>query len=160
NMFDHFKYVVYKDANWNWRTFDFDKGIELAARPENNVMNATDPNLKQFFAHGGKLLIYHGWADTNVATLNTIKYYDTVLEYTGGPAKTAKNIRLDREAGMGRCSGGEGPNVCDNVGPLDQGVEKGKPPEQILASHMTNGQVDRRRPLCPYPKVAQYKGAG
>src|SRR5436309_902102 len=91
NMFDHFKYVVYKDPSWDWRTFDFDKGVEHFERPENNVMNATDPNLKEFFAHDGKLLLYHGWADTNVPTLNTIKYYESVVQTMGGASKTSNN---------------------------------------------------------------------
>jgi feruloyl esterase len=160
NIYDQFRYVVYKDPNWNWRTFDWDKGIELSEKPENLVMNATDPNLKQFFAHNGKLLLYHGWADTNVPTLNTIKYYDSVLKTMGGPAKTSDNIRLFLEPGMGHCGGGEGPNVFDKVGTLEQWVEKGKAPEQIVASHSTGGKVDRTRPLCAYPKVAQYKGSG
>ena len=160
NIFDHYKYVVFKDPKWDWRTFDFDKGIELAEKPENNVMNSTDPNLKEFLAHNGKLLMYHGWSDTNVATLNTIKYYNAVMDTMGGPAKTSENIRLFLEPGMGHCGGGEGPNVFDKVGTLEQWVEKGKAPEQIIASHSTHGQVDRTRPLCAYPKVAQYKGSG
>jgi len=160
NIYDQFRYVVYKDPNWNWRTFDWDKGIELSEKPENLVMNATDPNLKQFFAHNGKLLLYHGWADTNVPTLNTIKYYDSVLKTMGGPAKTSNNVRLFLEPGMGHCGGGEGPNVFDKVATLEQWVEKGKAPEQIIASHSTSGKVDRTRPLCPFPQVAQYKGSG
>ena len=59
--------------------------------------------------------------------------------------------RLFMEPGMGRC-GGEGPNVFDKVGTLDQGVEQNKAPEKIVALHSTNGQVDRTRPLCPYPQ--------
>ncbi len=160
NMFDHFKYVVYKDPNWDWRTFDFDKGIERFEQPENKVMNATDPNLKKFFAHNGKLLLYHGWSDTNVPTLNTIKYYESVVETMGGASKTSNNIRLFLEPGMGHCGGGEGPNVFDKIGTLEQWVEKGRAPDLIVASHAANGQVDRTRPLCPYPKVAQYKGSG
>src|SRR5437016_3622092 len=159
NIYDQFRYVVYKDPNWNWRTFDWDKGIELSEKPENLVMNATDPNLKQFFAHNGKLLLYHGWADTNVPTLNTIKYYDSVLKTMGGPSKTSNNVRLFLEPGMGHCGGGEGPNVFDKVATLEQWVEKGKAPEQIIASHSASGKVDRTRPLCPYPQVAQYKGS-
>jgi feruloyl esterase len=62
--------------------------------------------------------------------------------------------------GMAHCGGGEGPNQFDMVSALGQWVEKGKAPEQILATHVTNGQPDRTRPLCPYPKVAQYKGSG
>ena len=61
---------------------------------------------------------------------------------------------------MGHCGGGEGPNVFDKIGTLEQWVEKGRAPDLIVASHAANGQVDRTRPLCPYPKVAQYKGSG
>jgi feruloyl esterase len=62
--------------------------------------------------------------------------------------------------GMGHCRGGEGPNVFDPVAALEQWVEQKKAPEQIVASHVTNGTVDRTRPLCPYPRVATYKGTG
>jgi feruloyl esterase len=160
NIWDHFKYVVYKDPNWDWRTFDFDTGIARAEQPENAVMNATDPNLRPFFAHNGKLLLYHGWSDTNVATLNTIKYFKSVEDTMGGAAKTANNVRLFLEPGMGHCGGGEGPNLFDKVGTLEQWVEQGKAPEKIVASHLTEGKVDRTRPLCPYPQVAKYKGTG
>ena len=160
NIYDHFKYVVFKNPAWDWKTFDFDKGIALAEQPENAAMNATDPNLKPFFAHNGKLLIYHGWADSNVAPLNTIKYYKSVADTLGGASKTSNNLRLFIEPGMGHCGGGEGPNVFDKVGTLDQWVEQGKAPEKIIASHSTAGKVDRTRPLCPYPQVAKYKGSG
>ena len=160
NIFDHFKYVVYKDPTWDWRTFDFDTGIARAEQPDNAVMNATDPNLSAFFAHNGKLLLYHGWSDTNVATLNTLKYYKTVVDTMGGAAKTMDHIRLFLEPGMGHCGGGEGPNVFDKVGTLERWVEQGKAPEKIVASHSKDGKVDRTRPLCPYPEVARYKGTG
>ena len=123
-------------------------------------MNATDPNLKAFFSHDGKLLIYHGWSDPNVPTLNTIKYYKSVVETMGGAAKASNNVRLFLEPGMGHCGGGEGPNVFDKVGALEQWVEQGKAPEKMIASHSTDGKVDRTRPLCPYPQVAKYKGTG
>jgi feruloyl esterase len=159
-MLDHYKYVVFRDPKWDWRTFDFDHDIDLSEKPEAAVMNATNPNLTPFFAHDGKLLLYHGWSDPNVAALSTIKYYETVVDTMGGAAKTANNIRLFMEPGMGHCGGGEGPNVFDKVGALEQWVEDQKAPERIIASHMTNGKVDRTRPLCPYPQVAQYKGSG
>jgi feruloyl esterase len=152
--------VVFKDPNWDWRTFNFDGDIARSEQAENVIMNATDPNLKAFFAHNGKLLIYHGWSDPNVATLNTIKYYKSVVDTMGGPAKTADNIRLFLEPGMGHCGGGDGPNMFDKVGALEQWVEQSKAPERIIASHRRDGKVDRTRPLCPYPQVAKYKGSG
>ena len=160
NIYDQYRYVVFKDPNWDWKTFNFDSDVVRGDLPENLVMNATDPNMKAFFSHGGKLLLYHGWSDTNVPTLNTIKYYKSVVETMGGPASASNSVRLFLEPGMGHCGGGEGPNVFDKVGALEQWVEQGKAPEKLNASHSTGGKVDRTRPLCPYPQVAKYMGTG
>ena len=35
-------------------------------------IDATSSDLTPYFAHGGKLLMFHGWADPNVAPRNTI----------------------------------------------------------------------------------------
>jgi feruloyl esterase len=64
------------------------------------------------------------------------------------------------EPGMAHCAGGPGPDTFDAVDAMVKWVEHGTPPEQILAAHATAGNVDRTRPLCPYPKVAKYKGSG
>jgi feruloyl esterase len=160
NIYDQYRFVVFKDPKWDWKTFNFDGDVARGDLPENVVMNATDPDMKPFFAHGGKLLLYHGWSDPNVPTLNTIKYYKSVVENLGGVANASKSVRLFLEPGMGHCGGGEGPNVFDKVGALEAWVEQGKAPETLLASHATGGKVDRTRPLCPYPQVARYKGTG
>ena len=160
NIYDQYLYVVFKDPNWDWRTFDFDKDIAKSEQPDNIVMNATDPNLTKFFAHDGKLLMYHGWSDPNVSPLNTLKYYKSVVDTMGGAGKVSNNIRLFMEPGMGHCGGGEGPNTFDKVTPLDQWVQQKKAPDALLASHSTAGKVDRTRPLCAYPEVAKYKGSG
>jgi tannase/feruloyl esterase len=78
----------------------------------------------------------------------------------GGASKASDNIRLSWSPGMGHCGGGEGPNVFDKVSALEQWVEHGKAPDQIIASHSTGGNVDRTRPLCAYLQVAKYKGSG
>jgi feruloyl esterase len=62
--------------------------------------------------------------------------------------------------GMGHCQGGEGTDTFDKLSALEQWVEKGKAPDQIIASHSTGGKVDKTRPLCPYPQSAAYKGSG
>jgi feruloyl esterase len=62
--------------------------------------------------------------------------------------------------GMQHCGGGQGPNVFDSVAALESWVERGHAPASMVASHSTNGQVDRTRPLCPYPQVAKYRGTG
>ena len=62
--------------------------------------------------------------------------------------------------GMLHCGGGPGPNTFDAVSALEPWVEQGRKPSQIVASHSTNGVVDRTRLLCPYPQVATYPGTG
>jgi len=160
NIYDQYRYVVFKDPNWDWKTFDFDKDAARGDRPENLIMNATNPDMSAFFSHGGKLLLYHGWSDPQVPTLNTIKYYNSVVKHLGGESKAADRVRLFLAPGMGHCGGGEGPSAFDKVGPLEQWVEHNKAPEVLVASHVASGHVDRTRPLCPYPQVAKYKGTG
>lgn len=160
NSYDQYRYVVFKDPKWDWKTFNFDSDVERGNRPENLVMNGENPDLRPFFSRGGKLLLYHGWSDPNVPTLNTIKYYKKLVEVTGGVSKASSSVRLFLEPGMGHCGGGEGPNVFDKVGAIERWVEQGKAPDVIVASHSTDGKIDRTRPLCPYPQVAKYKGTG
>ena len=78
----------------------------------------------------------------------------------GGQQELDKFARLFMVPGMQHCAGGVGPNTFDVVTALEQWVEKGTKPAEIVASHMANGAVDRTRPLCPYPQVASYKGSG
>jgi feruloyl esterase len=78
----------------------------------------------------------------------------------GGASKVDESYRLFMVPGMAHCGGGDGPNQFDMIGVLEQWVEKGKEPDQIVASRIRNGKTERTRPLCPYPEVATYKGTG
>src|SRR5262245_30417418 len=104
--------------------------------------------------------MYHGWSDPLVPTLNTMSYYVQVVDAMGGRTNAAKSARLFLAPGMGHCRGGEGPNAFDAVAALARWVEKGEAPEALIASHTTDGRIDRTRPLCPHPQVAKYKGTG
>jgi len=77
-----------------------------------------------------------------------------------GTRDTDDFARLFMAPGMQHCAGGVGPNTFDAVTALEQWVEKSTKPAQLTASHMSNGAVDRTRPLCPYPQVASYTGVG
>ncbi|MBV8904191.1 MAG: tannase/feruloyl esterase family alpha/beta hydrolase, partial [Acidobacteriia bacterium] len=70
------------------------------------------------------------------------------------------SIRLFMVPGMGHCRGGDGTDTFDPVTALDQWVTKGEAPGRIEASHQSKGITDKTRPLCPYPQIAQYTGAG
>jgi len=155
---DGFKYVTFQDPNWDFRTLKLDRDVAFADKVDNGATSAMDPNLKEFFGHGGKLLLYHGWSDPNIAPRNTINYYQSVLTAMGGAA--ADSIRLFLFPGMGHCGGGEGPSTFDAVTALAEWFEKQQAPSQLLAAHRANGVVDRTRPICAYPQVAAYNGTG
>ena len=155
---EFFKYFVYSDPNWDWKTIDFDRDVAAIDEKYAKLMNATDPNLKSFRDRGGKIIMYHGWNDQLIAPLNSINYYNSVSKAMGAN-NTDDFFRLFMAPGMLHCAGGPGPNTFDAVAALEQWVEQGAKPDSLLASHATNGVIDRTRPLCPYPQVAVYKGS-
>jgi len=156
---EYFKYVFYKDPNWDWRTFDLAAAVAITDRAEYRMLNAIDPDLKRFRQRGGKLLLYHGWSDPNFSAQPTIDYYES-LRAVAGAERIAEWARLFLAPGMGHCGGGNGPNAFDPLAALEQWVEQGRAPGSIIATSMTDGKADRTRPLCPYPQVAKYNGTG
>jgi feruloyl esterase len=158
---DSFTYVVYKNPQWDWHRMNLDSDVAQIEKTYETLIDATDPNLKPFFAHKGKLLMYHGWSDQLIAPLNSINYYSSLVRNLGGEKKASNDVRLFMVPAMAHCGGGEGPNTFDQVGAIQQWVEQGKAPDTMIALHTgKSGTVDRTRPLCVYPKVARYKGSG
>ncbi|MGA8029313.1 MAG: tannase/feruloyl esterase family alpha/beta hydrolase [Bryobacteraceae bacterium] len=165
---NYFADMVYENATWDFRTFDLDRDVRAADDKTARILNATDPNLKPFESRGGKLIMYHGWSDAAIPPVNAINYYENVIGAMG-PAETGSFLRLFMVPGMQHCSGGPGPVSFDQFGSgktagdpdhdmftaLERWVERGIAPKKIIGSgdKMT-------RPLCPYPQIAKYKGAG
>ena len=155
-----FQFLVFNDPSWDYRTLDFNAHMALVRKSEAGVINALNPDLAAFFASRGKLIQYHGWSDPQIQPLSSVKYYDSVVQRTGGPAKVQENYRLFMVPGMAHCGGGAGTSEFDMLTALERWVEKGEAPDSVPASRVVNGRVDRTRPLCPYPEVATFKGAG
>jgi len=159
NAVEPFKYVVFKNEQWDWRAFRLSLDLPRALRVDDGIINRVDPNLQSFFDAGGKLLMYHGWSDPQVPPLATIGYFNAVLKATS-ESKRGTAIELYMQPGVNHCWGGDGPDIFDGIGALDQWVRSGRAPARITASHVSETGVDRTRPLCPYPQVAQYVGSG
>jgi feruloyl esterase len=156
----YLRYAVFQNPNWDYMTFDFDSDMAEADRIDDGLTKAVDPNLREFFRRGGKLLQFHGWTDPSISPLNSINYYNSVADFMGGSAKAHDSYRLFMVPGMDHCGGGDGPNTFDSLRTIEEWVETGKAPEQIIASRIRDGKTERTRPLCPYPQVAKYKGTG
>ncbi len=118
--------------------------------------------MSEFRARGGKLIHYHGWSDPDISPINRVNYYESVVKAQGddvhGPGRTEEFCRLFMVPGMWHCAGGPGATGFDMTGPLDEWVEKGVAPERVIAQKVTNGKVERTRPLCPHPLEPRWKG--
>jgi feruloyl esterase len=154
---DHFKYVVFKDPIWYYETFDFDADVALADRDDARL-NATDPNLQAFFAHGGKLIQYHGWTDS-FSPFSSVNYYNSVMDRLGGASKVDDSYRLFMVPDMAHC-GHDSTMLFNPLSALERWRESNIAPSQMISTHVTNGVVDSVHLVCPYPQVAVYKGSG
>jgi feruloyl esterase len=153
------RFVGHQDANWDVLSFDLDADLALAMKNA-AFLESTDPDLAKFKARGGKLLLYHGWADPGPAPQNTINYFSAVGAKLGGDQDDW--MRLFLMPGMGHCGGGVGPDRADFLTAMEAWREKGQPPASIVATRAANqqGRTEMTRPLCPYPQIAKYTGAG
>jgi feruloyl esterase len=156
-----FRYVLFKNPQWNWQTLNFDSDVTLADQTAGPILNAIDPDLKAFAAHGGKLILYHGWSDPHISPMNTVNYYEDVVTAMGGTAAAEDFVRLFMVPGMGHCQGGAGPDEFDKIGTIEEWVEHDVAPNEIIASRRAKDNVtNMTRRLCPYPQVANWKGSG
>jgi feruloyl esterase len=147
-----YKYFVFKDENWDWKTLNWDGDVEKALAETREI--TTDANLEDFGQSGGRLLLYIGWENYhNPAEL--IGYYKDAVKAMG-EANAAKSFRFVTMPGTF-----QSPPLFDAVSVVEDWVEKGKAPDQILATYTDqSGKVLRTRPLCAYPKVPTYEGTG
>ena len=174
---DFFRFALFKNPEWKFRTFDFDREAQAADEKFAGAMNATDPNLEEFRKLGHKLVYYHGADDPLVPAQNGVDYYETVVKAQKGLDKAQMFYRVFLVPGLYHCSGGPGPIGFGTSQPgsaqdadhdimraMTRWVEEGKAPEKIIAAKYNEGQAAKgvalERPLCLYPTVAKYKGAG
>ena len=178
SSFDFYRYTLFQDPTFSNANFDFGAdydralAVQIVGQSAPSVFNAQS-DLTAFRQSGGKLMIYHGWADAQVTPLSSIEYHDRVVADEG--ANTSSFLRMFMLPGVGHCSGGPGPRniggstgtapvddaAHDVVRALDRWVTQGIPPEAMIAFKVaTDGAVTQTRPLCAWPKAAVYKGSG
>jgi feruloyl esterase len=181
-----FKWVF--GPTWTYRDFDFHRDMRDMDSELAHILNVTDPDLSKFRERGGKLLMYHGWADPLIAPQSSINYYTRVVRLENkdrnSRGRTPDYFRLFMAPGMYHCYGGPGPHVFGNQysggivvvdPPVDSAnyhalkalmwwVERGRAPEKIIATKYVNDTttagIAMQRPLCPYPKMAVYDRVG
>jgi Tannase and feruloyl esterase len=172
-----FSNMVFEKPDWNYREANITDIVTAADAKLAKTLNATDPNLSAFKARGGKLIVYHGWNDPAISAINTVNYYQSVVDVMGRDGVDSF-ARLYMVPGMQHCAGGVGPDSFGENGPwpnvndphqslqlsLEQWVERGTAPKEIVATKfsgpLSSGRAEMTRPLCAYPKVAVYESTG
>ncbi|HLQ24125.1 MAG TPA: tannase/feruloyl esterase family alpha/beta hydrolase [Gemmatimonadales bacterium] len=175
---DFYKYMVFNDPNWDFHTLDFDHDIAFADAKMHAIIDSTSPDLSDFRSLGGKLIMYHGWADPLVNSRNSIDYLRSVAAFLtrddddDGVARATQGfLRLFMAPGMAHCAGGPGLNTFDTLTAIERWVEEGRPPDKLVASHTALAFPDNvmsaspppgdfSRPLCPWPQVPHWTGRG
>ena len=156
-------------------TFDFARDPARLEAALAGDLDAKDPDLSRFLAHGGKLILWHGWADPALPPGRTLSYYQAVVDHAG--PRAASGVRLFMTPGVQHCFGGPGLNSFGQAGSPPPGagpddhlvaalqawVENGRVPEQITARHREDALVGAMDPLgapaqatglmCAWPKT-------
>ncbi len=174
-----FKWVFGSD--WTWQSFDLDRDmLRVDAALGSAVNDATRGSLDAFRARGGKLIMYHGLADTLVAPGPSVAFYQRQARKLGGATRLHQMARLFLAPGMAHCAGGPGPNAFNSTigdGAPPQGLDDadhdlfeslvhwtsgGPAPERVIATKFADdtAEVALQRPICAFPLKAVYRGSG
>jgi feruloyl esterase len=151
-----FKNLIFNQPDWDYSTYNFShfrRDTELAA----SFLNATNENLDAFKARKGKLVLWHGWADTALPPQDTINYYRQLQKHD---PQVAEYCRLFMVAGCLHCGGGPGASDVDWLSVISEWVEHGRAPDVVIAKKLEKGSTVMTRPIYPYPQSTVYKGSG
>ncbi|HJX35286.1 MAG TPA: tannase/feruloyl esterase family alpha/beta hydrolase, partial [Desulfatiglandales bacterium] len=154
----YFRDIVFGNPQWNFRSYDYDQDLDASFKAGSDILDVPSDGLSRFFNGGGKLLLSHGWADGLIPAPNTVAFYKSMTANMDAE-KAADSVRLFMLPCVGHCGGGDGPGMVDMLSVIDKWASEGKAPDSIIASRPPD-QKPMTRPICPYPQIAKYKGAG
>lgn len=174
---NYFRYMVTGDPTFDVLKANLDDLLRESRAQQAANLDATNPDLSRFAAHGGKLILYHGWNDPAISPYNTVEYFEGV-EKKMGADKVNSFARLYMIPGMEHCAQGPGASAFGQLGlesasgpkyglfdSLQNWVEKGSPDVTVIATKYKPGhngamRTEFTRPLCAWPKIARYNGSG
>ena len=167
----YYSQAVFEDPHWDWHTMDLDRDLRLADEKTAAILNAYNPDLRSFRAHGGKLIQYHGWGDAAIAPRDSIAFYQKVQAFlkrypdprSTAPADIQAFYRLFMVPGLQHCTGGPGPTSFGNDGfllqnglpddaghdillALERWVADGVAPDKIIATGRIGADPQSKAP--------------
>jgi feruloyl esterase len=180
-----FRYMLFDDPAWTLPQLDFDRDIEAARRKLRPLLDADSGDLAAFAGRGGKLIVYHGWADQQVPAEMSANYRTAAMAH-GSSSPADASLRLFMVPGMAHCApesvsasspAPSGPNLGfqlqyaegvaltaenDALTAVQEWVESGRAPSQFVVrvSNEAAGIAPRTVRVCAEPAKARYRGEG
>ena len=151
-----FKYLIFRDPEFDYTRYDF-ATFESDSELFSSFADATNSDLSEFQKAGGKLILWHGWADAALTALASIDYFEAA---ESRDAAVRDYFRLYMVPGFFHCAGGPGPDRVDWIDAIENWVERDEAPKRLTAYRVADDKVDMTRPLCVFPQRAVYKGSG
>lgn len=159
--------MVYQNLSYDPATFNWGSDVDFLDARAGQLINAINTNLSSFRSSGGKMIVYAGWADPNIAPMWSIRHVEALTKGTIGKETTiAENdfVKLVMVPGGGHCGGAASyTNVPAQYGfpaALVDWVEKGKEPVKGIKSWGPMDGANRTRRLCTWPHAAKLKKGG
>ncbi|MGE0622041.1 MAG: tannase/feruloyl esterase family alpha/beta hydrolase [Pseudomonadales bacterium] len=143
------RYFLYHDPAWSYVGYDWSR-FERDSRPLAAVLNAENPDLSAFRAQGGKLLMYHGWADVALSARMSIDYVERAYALDDS---SREDLRLFMMPGVLHCAGGAGPWRVDFLEALEAWHASGVAPDELTAAYADRPGTRR---LCAWPQQAHF----
>jgi hypothetical protein len=172
----YLQYWVNQNPAFDWKTIteqSFAFPFFESEKKFHDVIGTDNPDLKEFRKHGGKMIMYHGLADTLIMPRGSYNYYNRVQEAMGGVHEVQKFYRFFPYPGNGHCGPNAFPpifgipnpqpnapwiNSNDLFNALVNWVENAQEPDQITAWNGPNDTGTYSRPICKYPDTMTYRG--
>jgi hypothetical protein len=163
----HLGYWRNPPASFSLSDLRLTPALYLQLRPLAGLYDSTDPDLSAFRARGGKIIIYHGWADQGLSPWATTNYYSAVARLMGGYQAIQSFSRLYMIPGLYHCPSpcghvptGDPAVKVDLIGTLIRWVEQGQAPQdvtlpvsgQTTGTPITSLTVSPFNPLAPAPR--------
>ncbi|MEU4241326.1 tannase/feruloyl esterase family alpha/beta hydrolase [Actinoplanes sp. NPDC026619] len=127
------------------------------------IYNANNPDLSAFRSHGGKIILYHGWADPSIPPFSTVDYYAAV-QRRGGSQSYSRLYMIP--AGYHCLFGPEASENPSEIGvpellqPLIDWVEQGVAPGVLNVPTFDPGyQLIRDLDVAPFDALAPVHAA-
>jgi feruloyl esterase len=152
--------LAYNNPSYLISSFNVQADFPFIAKQFGKVDDMTGPldEIADYVRDGNKLILWMGGEDPLVPTADSVRFIARLLQVVD--PRSANNVRLFSLPGVGHCGNGPGASTLDLLTPITNWVERGIPPNNLIASNVSGTVVNFTRPICSYPLWPKYNGDG